>query len=320
MEKRRLGYTDMEFTVIGLGTWAIGGGAWMYGWGPQDDKDSISVIREAIDLSINWIDTAAVYGLGHAEEIVGKAVKGLRDKVFIATKCGRKWTQSGEIYGDLSRESIRQEMENSLRRLNMDYVDLYQIHWPDPDDKIEEAWEEMIKLKEEGKTRYIGVSNFSVAQMRRVQKIHPIASLQPKYNLLNSDIENEILPFCKENNIGVIVYSPMASGLLTGKYDRERINALPKEDWRTFRNPDFQEPKLTRNLKIIDIMKKIGEKYDVTPSQLAITWVLRRDEVTSAIVGARKPGQISENIGGASVPKEALQELQTALEDVGNLP
>lgn len=315
MEKRKLGYTDLKFTVIGLGTWAIGGGDWVYGWGPQDDKDSIDTIKEAIDLGINWIDTAAVYGLGHAEEIVGKAVKGLRDKVYIATKCGRKWKGKDQIYGDLSAKSIRKEMEDSLRRLDMDYVDLYQIHWPDPDDRIEEAWEEMVKLKEEGKTRYIGVSNFSIEQMRRIQKTHPIASLQPKYNLLNPDIEDEILPFCKENNIGVIVYSPMASGLLTGKYDRERIEALPRSDWRTFRNPDFQEPKLTKNLKIIEIMKEIGKKYNVTPSQLAIAWVLRRDEVTAAIVGARRPGQMKDNIGGAFVPKEALEELMRALQE-----
>ena len=315
MEKRKLGYTDMEFTVIGLGTWAIGGGGWIFGWGPQDDRDSIDTIRESIDLGINWVDTAAVYGLGHSEEIVGKAVKGLRDKVFIATKCGRKWRGSDQIYGDLSAKSIRREMEDSLKRLNMDYVDLYQIHWPDPDDQIEEAWEEMAKLKEEGKTRYIGVSNFSVEQMKRIQKIHPIASLQPKYNILNPDIEKDILPFCGENNIGVVVYSPMASGFLTGKYTREKISSLPENDWRTFRNLDFQEPKLTRNLKVVEIMKDIGKKYDITPSQIAIAWVLRRSEVTSAIVGARRPGQMRENISGASVPKSVLDEFVKRLEE-----
>ena len=315
MEKRKLGYTDMEFTVIGLGTWAIGGGGWIFGWGPQDDRDSIDTIRESIDLGINWVDTAAVYGLGHSEEIVGKAVKGLRDKVFIATKCGRKWRGSDQIYGDLSAKSIRREMEDSLKRLNMDYVDLYQIHWPDPDDQIEEAWEEMAKLKEEGKTRYIGVSNFSVEQMKRIQKIHPIASLQPKYNILNPDIEKDILPFCGENNIGVVVYSPIASGFLTGKYTREKISSLPENDWRTFRNLDFQEPKLTRNLKVVEIMKDIGKKYDITPSQIAIAWVLRRSEVTSAIVGARRPGQMRENISGASVPKSVLDEFVKRLEE-----
>ncbi len=309
MEKRKLGYTDMEFTVIGLGTWAIGGGDWIYGWGPQDDRDSIDTIREAIDLGINWIDTAAVYGLGHSEEIVGKAIKGLRDKIYLATKVGRRWRSRDEIYGDLSAKSVRAEMEDSLRRLGVDYVDLYQIHWPDPDAQIEEAWEEMAKLKEEGKTRYIGVSNFSVEQMRRVQKIHPIASLQPKYNILNPDIEDEILPFCKENNIGVIVYSPMASGLLTGKYTREKIEALPSGDWRTFRNPDFQEPKLTKNLRIIEVMREIGQKYGLPLSSLAIAWVLRREEVTSAIVGARRPGQMKDNIIGASVPKDVVEEL-----------
>ncbi len=316
MKKRKLGYTDMELTIMGLGTWAIGGGNWIYGWGPQDDKASIDTIRAAIDFGINWIDTAPVYGLGHSEEIVGKAIKGLRDKIYIATKVGRKWKSPQEIYGDLSAKSVRAEMEDSLRRLNLDYVDLYQIHWPDPDEKIEEAWEEMAKLKEEGKTRYIGVSNFSVEQMKRIQKIHPIASLQPKYNILNPDVEDEILPFCKENDIGVVAYSPMASGFLTGKYDRKKIEALPKNDWRTFRNPDFQEPKLTRNLKIIEIMKRVANKYGITPAHLAISWVLRRGEITSAIVGARSPEQIKETVRAASIPEHALSEF---LEDLKNL-
>ena len=315
MKKRKLGYTDMEFSLIALGTWAIGG-PWIFGWGPQNDKDSIYTIREAIDLGINWIDTAAVYGLGHSEKVVGEAVKGLRDKVLIATKCERRWDDKGNIYGNLSAQSIRGEIEDSLRRLNMDYVDLYQIHWPEPPEQIEEAWEEMAKLKEEGKTRYIGVSNFNVEQMKRIQKIHPIASLQPKYNILHPDIEGEILPFCKEHKIGVIAYSPMASGLLTGKYTREKIENLPDDDWRKVRNEDFHEPKLTKNLEIIHIMKDIAKKYSINLSNLSVAWVLRRDELTSAIVGARRPEQVRENVKIAEVPDAAVSELMEKLEEI----
>ena len=293
MRTRRLGWTDLNLSVIGFGSWALGGSGWMYSWGPQDDKDSIDAIRRAIDLGVNWIDTAAIYGLGHSEEIVGKAIKGLSQKPIIATKCGRVYDEDGNIYGNLTRESIRKEVEASLRRLQVNVIDLYQIHWPDPEEYIEEAWATMADLVKEGKVRYIGVSNFNVSQMERISKIHPIASLQPPYSMFRRDIEKEILPYCKKNNIGVVVYSPMQKGLLTGKYNAETVAQLPPDDHRR-NDPMFKEPQLSINIEFIEKIKGLAEKYGRTSAQLAIAWVLRRPEITSAIVGIRHPSQIEE--------------------------
>ena len=316
MRFRTLGWTGEKLSVIGLGTWAMGGADWSYGWGPQNDQDSINTIRKALDLGINWIDTAPVYGLGHSEEVVGRAIKGLRDRVFLATKCGLVWDSMKNITGNLTAESIRKEVEESLRRLQTDYIDLYQIHWPNPEEQITEAWETMVKLKEEGKIRYLGVSNFSVAQMQRVWKIHKIASLQPPYHMFDRHIEDEILPYCASNNIGVIVYSPLASGLLTGKYDRTRIANLHESDWRR-RSPLFSEPQLSVNLKAIDRLKKIAQDSGITIAQLAIAWTIRRQEVTAAIVGARTPSQIEETVKSADIEltEDILNRIELVLKE-----
>lgn len=295
MKKNKLGWTDLEFTSIGLGTFAIGGPDWAAGWGPQDDNDSIGTIRQALELGINWIDTAPVYGLGKAEEIVCKAIKDLKIKPFIATKCGLVWDKHRNISGRLKKESVRKEVEASLRRLGVDVIDLYQIHWPDPDENLEEAWSTMYDLVYEGKVRYIGVSNCDVAQLERIKDIHPVASLQPPYSMIIRDVEDEILPYCKSNNIGVIPYSPMQRGLLTGKYTKENVQKLDKKDHR-LGEPYFQEPELSINLKFIDRLKPIAAKYDRSLAQQALVWVLRRAEITAAIVGARRPSQIEETV------------------------
>ncbi len=298
MKTRQLGNTDMHITPIGLGTWAIGGGGWSFGWGPQDDEESIAAIKRALDLGINWIDTAAVYGLGHAEEIVARALKGRDGRPYIFTKCSRIWDKNGEITSNLKADSIRRELESSLRRLQTDVIDLYQIHWPNPDPDIEEGWSTMAELQKEGKVRYIGVSNFNVEQMRRAMKIAPISSLQPPYSLINRDVENEILPFCQEHNIGVIVYSPMMSGLLSGTMTRERVAEMPEDDWRKH-DPEFQEPRLSRNLALAEKLNEIGFVYNRTPGEVAIAWTLANPAVTGAIVGARRPEQIENLIGAA---------------------
>ena len=245
---RQLGNSDLKLTAIGFGAWAIGGGNWDFGWGPQDDRESVEAIVRALEGGVNWIDTAAIYGLGHSEEIVAKALAESGKKPYVFTKCSMRWHEDRSIYRSLKKDSVREEVENSLRRLQLDAIDLYQIHWPDPDAEIEEGWETMARLKEEGKVRYIGVSNFNVEQMKRAQKIAPVTSLQPPYSLVNPEVEKEILPFCKANNIGVINYSPMASGLLTGKMTAERIAAMPEDDWRR-RAPQFKEPKLVAQLE-----------------------------------------------------------------------
>jgi len=294
MQTQKLGYTDLHLTTVGLGTWAIGGGGWAYGWGPQDDAESIAAIRRALDLGINWIDTAAVYGLGHSEEIVGQAIAGRRDEVIIATKCGLIWDEGSTTpYGWLKAESVRREVEASLRRLNVEVIDLYQIHWPDPDKDIEEAWAVIADLIREGKVRYGGVSNFSVEQLKRVQAIHPVASLQPPYSMLRRGIEEDLLPYCAANDIGVIVYSPMQAGLLPGKFTKERAASLSDDDWRK-QSSHFREPELGANLALVEGLRPIAERNGRTVAQLAIAWVLRRPEVTAAIVGARRPSQIEE--------------------------
>ncbi len=317
METRKLGYTDLQLTRIGLGTWAIGGGGWDYGWGPQDDARSLATIDRALELGINWIDTAAVYGLGHSEEIVGQAVAGRRHDVIIATKCGLVWDEgSTSPYGRLTAQSVRQEAEDSLRRLDIDVIDLYQIHWPDPEEQIEEAWTAIAELIQEGKVRYGGVSNFSVAQLDRIRPIHPVASVQPPYNMLAREIEEDLLAYCAENDIGVITYSPMMSGLLTGKYDRDSIEALADDDWRK-ESTQFTEPELTANLKLIEGLQPIAQRSGKTVAQLAIAWVLRRPEVTGAIVGARRPDQIEETVraGEWQLSEEDLAEVESLLKE-----
>ena len=327
MQTRKLGYSDLHLTRVGLGTWAIGGGGWAYGWGPQDDAESMAAIRRALDpstgsgqgsghgLGINWIDTAAVYGLGHSEEIIGQAIAGRRDKVIVATKCGLVWDEGSTTpYGRLKAESVRREAEASLRRLNVEVIDLYQIHWPNPDADIEEAWGVIADLIREGKVRYGGVSNFSVEQLKRVQAIHPVASLQPPYSMLRRGIEEDLLPYCAANDMGVIVYSPMQAGLLTGKFTKERVANLPDEDWRKGSSP-FREPELGANLALVERLRPIAERNGRTVAQLAIAWVLRRPEVTAAIVGARRPSQIEETApaGDWVLPAEDMAEIDALL-------
>jgi aryl-alcohol dehydrogenase-like predicted oxidoreductase len=299
-ETRQLGNSDMQLTPIGYGAWAIGGGNWEFAWGAQDDDESVRTIERALDSGINWIDTAAIYGLGHSEEVVAKALKNSPHKPYVFTKCSMRWFPDRRIYRSLKAGSLQEEVEDSLRRLRVDVIDLYQIHWPNPEDEIEEGWETLARLKEQGKVRYIGVSNFNVAQMKRVLKIAPITSLQPPYSILRRDIEEEILPFCQKNNIGVINYSPMVSGLLTGKMTAERIKNLPEDDWRK-RSPNFKEPKLSKNLKLVELLREIGWAHNVEPGVVAIAWTLREPAITAAIVGARRPEQIDGVLPAATV-------------------
>jgi aryl-alcohol dehydrogenase-like predicted oxidoreductase len=288
---RVLGNSNLHLTPIGYGAWAIGGGNWEFAWGAQDDDESLRTIERALDSGLNWIDTAAIYGLGHSEEIVGRALKGRAHKPLVFTKCSMRWHADRSIYRSLTAKSLQQELEGSLRRLGVDTIDLYQIHWPNPEGEIEEGWETLARFQEEGKVRYIGVSNFSVAQLKRAQAIAPITSLQPPYSLLRRDIESEVLPFCLEHNIGVINYSPMVSGLLTGKMTAERIKNLPDDDWRK-RNQNFRSPKLERNLALVELLRTIGQEHGVEPGVVAVAWTLRNPAITAAIVGARRPDQV----------------------------
>ncbi len=304
MEKRQLGNSDLMITPIGLGAWAIGGGEWEYGWGPQDDAESIKTIQYAIESGINWIDTAAVYGLGRSEKVVSEAVKGLSEKPYIFTKCSLVWDDNRNVTSSLKADSLRKEVEDSLRRLDIEAIDLYQVHWPNPAPEIEEGWQTLADLQKEGKLRYIGVSNFSVPQMKQCQEIAPVTSQQPPYSMIKRQIEKNVLPYCAENNIGVIVYSPLQSGLLSGKMTRERVENFPDNDWRS-RDDEFTEPKLTRNLKLADALKEIAQKYDTTAAVVAIAWTLRRPEVTAAIVGARRPDQVDGFIDAPDVALDA---------------
>jgi aryl-alcohol dehydrogenase-like predicted oxidoreductase len=300
MNTKRLGNSELMITPIGFGAWAIGGSGWEFAWGGQDDSQSIAAIHEALDAGINWIDTAAVYGLGHSEEVVGRALEGMNIRPYVFTKCSMVWDERRQIGHSLKAESIRRECEASLRRLKVDAIDLYQIHWPNPDEDIEEGWATMADLKQEGKVRHIGVSNFDVVQLRRANAIAPITSLQPPYSLLHREVDEEILPFAARSGIGAIAYSPMASGLLTGAMTRERIEQLPADDWRRSHR-DFQEPLLSRNLRLVRLLKAVGAHHGRTPAEVAVAWVLHNRAVTGAIVGARKPGQISGVVGAAEL-------------------
>ena len=282
----------MSITPIGFGAWAIGGSGWQFGWGPQDDKDSIAAIHRALELGVNWIDTAAAYGLGHSEEVVARALAEWRGpQPYVFTKCGLRRDGTGKIYEVLKADSIRRECEESLRRLRVETIDLYQIHWPvDDTAELEEGWTAMAQLQREGKVRWIGVSNFSVEEMKRAQAIAPITSLQPPYSLIRREIEEEILPFCQREGIGVIVYSPMASGLLTGAMTRERIAKLPDDDWRKH-DLSFREPKLSQHLALVERLRAVGAKHSRSPGEVAIAWTLSHPAVTGAIVGARNAKQ-----------------------------
>ncbi len=316
MQTRTLGTTPLQFSTVGIGTWAIGGGDWMFGWGPQDETEAIRAITTGVALGINWIDTAPVYGAGRSEEIVGKALAEIpaNERPYVATKCSRIFQADGTIKGVLKPDSIRAECEESLRRLQVDAIDLYQLHWPDPDQDIEEGWQTLIELREQGKVRQIGVSNHSAAQMRRLQPLHPVASLQPPYNMLARGIEAETLPYCGEQKIGVICYSPMGKGLLTGAFDKARASSLPESDHRS-RDPKFQEPLIDVNLRLVDQLKPIAQQRGRTLAQLAIAWVLCRPEVTGAIVGARKPEQIQDTApaGDWQLSKDEVQQIELLL-------
>jgi len=300
MKTKPLGNSDLFITPIGFGAWAIGGSGWEFAWGGQDDSDSIAAIHEALEAGVNWIDTAAVYGLGHSEEVVARALAGMSHPPYVFTKCSMTWDEQRQIGHSLKGASIRRECEASLRRLGVDAIDLYQIHWPNPDEDIEEGWATMAKLKEEGKVRHIGVSNFNVCQMQRALAIAPITSLQPRYSLIHREVEDEILPYAAWQEIGVIAYSPMASGLLTGAMTKGRLEQLPADDWRR-NHPDFKEPLLSRNLRLVRLLKAIGTHHGRTPAEVAVAWVLHNRAVTGAIVGARKPGQIKGVLGAAGL-------------------
>ncbi|HYZ86004.1 MAG TPA: aldo/keto reductase [Bryobacteraceae bacterium] len=304
MKSRQLGQSDLKITRVGLGAWAIGGGNWELAWGPQDDKESITAIHAALNLGINWIDTAAVYGLGHSETVVGRAIRGLRSRPYVFTKCSLVWDESGTISHNLQAASIQRECEASLRRLGIDVIDLYQIQWPAwkgaPESaapgSVEEAMGAMAKLKEQGKIRHVGVSNFNVQQLQRAQSVAPIASVQPQYSLVATDAEYAIFPYTLAQGIGAIVYSPMGSGLLSGAMTRERIATMPEDDWRR-RDPNFQEPRLSRNLKLVDTLRSIGRRHFANPGEVAVAWTLRNPAVTGAIVGVRSTRQVEDIIG-----------------------
>lgn len=290
---RKLGNSDMDLTPIGFGAWAIGGGDWQYSWGPQDDSDSIAAIHRALDLGVNWIDTAAVYGLGHSEEVVARALKGMSRKPYIFTKCSLRWGDDKAIYHSLKAGSVAEELEASLRRLQVEAIDLYQVHWPNPEDEIEEGWAALDKLRQQGKIRWVGVSNFNVEQMERVSKIAPVTSLQPPYSMLRRAIEAEILPYAQEHGIGVINYSPMVSGLLTGKMTAERVAAMPADDWRR-KAIEFNEPRFSRNLRLVELLREIGGGRGATPGVVAVAWTLHHSAITAGIVGGRNARQVEE--------------------------
>jgi aryl-alcohol dehydrogenase-like predicted oxidoreductase len=306
MQTRQLGQSDLMITPIGIGAWAMGGAGWAFSWSQQDDRDSLRAIHAALDQGINWIDTAAVYGLGHSEEVVAKALQGYSGKrPYVFTKCARAWNANREIVKCLKADSIRRECEESLRRLQTDQIDLYQIHWPEPDEDIEEGWATLAALQKEGKVRWIGVSNFDVGQMQRIAGIASITSLQPPYSLIRPEVESQVLPYCGQQNIGVIAYSPMGSGMLTGTMSRHRLENLPADDWRR-RSPHFQEPKLTSNLESAQRVMEVARRLRCHPGQVAIAHVLSHPSVTGAIVGFRNEAQVAELVGAAELTLTAV--------------
>ncbi len=315
MKKARLGNSELEITKVGLGTWAIGG-PWQFGWGPQDDNDSIKAILESLETGVNWLDTAPIYGCGHSEEIIGKALKQTSQKPLVATKCSLLWNEKKEKISCLKEKSIFAECDTSLKRLGADVIDLYQMHWGAPDEDIEEGYGAMAKCVKAGKVRYLGVSNFTIEQMKRVMKIHPLTSLQPPYSMLRRDIEDEFLPFCAEHDIGVIVYSPLYKGMLTGKFTIESAAALPADDVRQM-SSDYKMPRLEINIKTVEELEFIAKRNGHTVAQLAIAWTLRRPEVTAAIAGARRPGQIKETAPAADITlsEDDIKEIEALLKE-----
>jgi aryl-alcohol dehydrogenase-like predicted oxidoreductase len=321
VQRRRLGNSDLEITPIGFGAWAIGGGDWIYGWGPQDDGESIAAIHRALDLGMNWIDTAAVYGLGRSEEVVARALADVpaSRRPYVFTKCSLIWDQRRQISHSLEPASLRRELDDSLRRLGVDAIDLYQIHWPSvppgrPTPLLEDAWRTLVDMQRAGKVRYLGVSNFDVDQLSRVRAIAPPVSLQPPYSMLMRGIEAAVLPYCEAHGIGVLAYSPMQSGLLTGRMTRERIAAFPSDDWRRT-SPEFQEPRLTRNLALVETLRAIGARHGRSPGEVAVAWTLRLTAVTAAIVGARSAAQVDGVIGAMTfrLTAEEIAEIEAAL-------
>ncbi len=316
MQKVRFGKTELEITPVGFGAWAIGGGGWAAAWGPQDDDEAVGAIRRAVELGINWVDTAAVYGIGHSEELVAQALKNVpeADRPYVFTKCSLVWDGSGDISNVLKKDSVKKECEDSLRRLQVDVIDLYQIHWPKPDGDIEEGWEALSELKDEGKVRHVGVSNFDAGQMGRADAVAPVETLQPPYNMLRRGVEDEILPYARENDVGVIVYSPMASGLLTGKMTRERVENMPSDDWRR-NNEQFNDPRLSKNLDLVEKLREIGQRHDKSPAEVAIAWTLRHPAVSAAIVGGRRPDQVDGIVGAADfrLSEDEIDEIETSI-------
>jgi aryl-alcohol dehydrogenase-like predicted oxidoreductase len=300
LKTTELGGTDLQITRVGFGAWAIGGGGWEFGWGPQDDEPSLEAIHRALELGVNWIDTAAAYGFGHSEEVVGRALEGLSERPHVFTKASLLEGPGRRVVHNLKRDSILREAHASLERLGVEAIDLYQIHWPNPDPDIEEGWSAFAELKEQGLVRHIGVSNFDVEQLRRIQQIAPVETIQPQYSLIERDSERAILPFAERQGAGVIVYSPMSSGLLTGRMTRERIAAMPDDDWRKL-DARFREPELTRNLELVDRLRVVAERHDTVPGAVAIAWTLRSPAVDGAIVGFRSPDQVDPLIGAANL-------------------
>ena len=312
MQTRQLGKTELVLTTVGLGTFALGG-PWEVGWGPQDDGEAIGAILEALDLGINWIDTAPIYGCGHSEELLRQALRESPHNPLIATKCGILWDTHRCKIPCLKAQSVREECHHSLRRLGVEVIDLYQMHRPEPEEDIEQAWEAMVRLQEEGKVRYLGVSVFTVEQMERLQRIAPIDSIQPCYNLLHREIEDQILEYCHDHHIGVLAYSPLARGLLTGTFNVERLKQLPEDDHR-HRLADFQDPQLSATLALVEQLKSLARTLGCHVAQLAIAWTLARPEVTSAIVGARRPGQIGETAPGGDI--HLNEDIWTQIDDL----
>lgn len=300
LKTTELGGTGMEITRLGFGAWAIGGGGWQFGWGPQQDDESVAAIQRALELGVNWIDTAAAYGFGRSEEVVGRALAGVTGRPYVFTKCSLVDDGTRHVKNVLKRDSVLREAEASVRRLGVDAIDLYQIHWPRPETDIEEGWAALAELKEQGLVRHIGVSNFSVSQLRRIQGIAPVETLQPSYSLIDRDAEGELLPYAERTGTGVIVYSPMGSGLLTGGITRERLAAMPDDDWRKTA-PAFTEPKLSENLALADRLKKVADRYGTVPGAVAAAWTLRNPAVDGAITGFRRPDQVDPIVVAANL-------------------
>jgi len=311
LKTTQLGQTGLEITRVGFGAWAIGGGGWDFGWGPQEDEESIQTIRRALELGVNWIDTAAAYGFGHSEQVVGRALAGLQRRPYVFTKASLVQGPGGGVVNNLKRDSILREAEGSLERLGVDAIDLYQIHWPIPEGDVQEGWSALAELKEQGIVRHIGVSNFDVAQLRRIQQIAPVETLQPPYSLIAREVEDEILPFTEREGMGVIAYSPMGSGLLTGAMTQERIKGLPGDDWRR-NSARFQEPQLSRHLAVVERLKVVAARLDTTPGAVAVAWALRNPAVDGAIVGFRRPDQVGSilDAGGLELSDTDVAEIE----------